>query len=280
VIVYQIITILLVGLHNPDYFKSFAFIISRSILFSYFILRFRFRNKPFSYYINFSDTIIIYFLLSVFYGETGQLNNIFFEKIDPWLSHIDQKIFGYQPSVMFSSTFSNPIFSEIMFLGYFSYYLMPFFAFLFIWIYKRQYFEKFSFLILSSYFFYYLIFIIIPAEGPQFYFQPPLNQIETQGAFGFIIKIIQKNGEAPTAAFPSSHIGISVIMLFLLFKYYRLLFKIYLPLAITLSFSTIYIKAHYFIDIAAGLISAPIILAINWYFYQLKFNLKNRSPQH
>jgi membrane-associated phospholipid phosphatase len=277
VFVYQVITIVLIAYHNPVYFVSLPFILSRTILFTYFIFRFRLKKTAFGSYISFGDTLIIYLLLSVFYGETGQLNSVFFAQIDPWLSNLDQRIFGFQPSILFSSHFKHPFFSEIMFLGYFSYYLMPFFAFLFIWVYKRQYFEKFSFYILSCFFTYYLIFIILPAAGPQFYFQAPLNQIPAQGPFGYIIKLIQKNGEAPTAAFPSSHIGISVIMLFLLFKYYKSIFKIYLPFVLILFFSTVYIKAHYFVDIAGGLISAPIVFIFNRYFYQSKLNRELRT---
>jgi membrane-associated phospholipid phosphatase len=151
---------------------------------------------------------------------------------------------------------------------------MPLVSILVIWRYKKPDFEKFSFIILNSYYIYYLIFVIIPAEGPQFYLPSPLNQIEAQGIFGYLIKWIQSFGEAPTAAFPSSHIGISLILLILLFKRHKTLFIVLLPFCFTLVFSTIYIKAHYFVDVVGGVVSAPAVLLISNYIYH---NINNLS---
>ncbi|MDF1547477.1 MAG: phosphatase PAP2 family protein [Bacteroidales bacterium] len=276
ILVYQVITILLIAFCDVAYFKSGTFLISRLTIVMYLIFRFRLRADIFKKNRLLTDTLIIYVLLAYFYVETAHLNTFLFSKIDPLLAMADQWIFGYQPSVMFSAKFSHVLFSEWMFLGYFSYYLMPLIAFFAIWKYRRDKFEEFSFFILTAYFVYYLIFILLPAEGPQFFFPEPLNQISSQGVFSSLVKLIQQNGEAPTAAFPSSHIGVTVIMLVLLFKYKSKLFKIYLPFATTLLFSTVYIKAHYFIDVLAGLISAPLVLSFNKYIYQKLSFFSNR----
>ncbi|MBO5624273.1 MAG: phosphatase PAP2 family protein, partial [Prevotella sp.] len=61
-------------------------------------------------------------------------------------------------------------------------------------------------------------------------------------------------GERPTAAFPSSHIGITTILMWLAWQARsRLLFFILLPLFILMFFATVYIQAHYAIDALAGL---------------------------
>ncbi len=267
VIIYQIVTIILISTFDLHYFSSFTFLFSRSVIILYLLFRY-YANSPFiQKYPAFFDTMLIYMLLAFFYGETAHLNTFLFPKIDPYLVAWDEWIFGYQPSIRFSEMANHPIFSELMFLAYFSYYLMPFIAFVAIWVYKRTYFEKFSFLILSGYFTYYLLFICIPAAGPQFYFTPPLNQIETSGFFGMLVKLIQKYGEAPTAAFPSSHIGISVMLLILLFRNFKKLAVLFLPFCLLLIFSTVYIKAHYFVDILAGILTGPLILAFNQYIY-------------
>ena len=108
----------------------------------------------------------------------------------------------------------------------------------------------------------------MPAVGPQFYFPFPYNQIEAHGIFGKLIKFIQENAEVPTGAFPSSHVGIMFVLLIQLYKYHRILFFIYLPFTILLYFSTVYIKAHYFVDVAAGIVSAIFIFIVVKYFYQ------------
>ncbi len=131
----------------------------------------------------FISIIAIYASLSLLYKETAELNLLFRPELDPWLMELDQKIFGFQPAEVFSEAFSNWWFSELMFFGYFWYYLMPL-SILFI-IYKKipQKAEEFGFILIGSFLFYYLIFILLPALGPQYYFEPPKNEIISQGFF-------------------------------------------------------------------------------------------------
>jgi membrane-associated phospholipid phosphatase len=275
VISYQLITIILTFIYEPGYLITPGFIISRLIIIIYLSFRLIGNSEILKKYGILCDALIVYVMLAFFYGETAVFNTYLFPKIDTILSSCDQYLFGFQPSILFSGKFNHPLFSELMFMGYFSYYLMPLVALLMIWILKRNFFEKFSFIVISAYFLYYLIFILLPAEGPQFFFVTPLNQIEAHGPFAFMIKLIQTNGEAPTAAFPSSHIGIMVIILILLYQEYKFLFKVFLPFTIVLLFSTVYIKAHYFVDVVAGLISGFFILSLNKFIYLKVNNLRN-----
>lgn len=214
--------------------------------------------------------ILVYSALTVLYKETALFNRLFYPSIDESLILADQRIFGFQPSLEFSKHFNSFVISEIMYFGYFSYYLMPV-AVLFI-LYKQQpkKLEEFGFLVITSFLFYYIIFIFLPAFGPQFYLTYPDNFVEAKGFFGHFIKIIQENGEAKTAAFPSSHVGVAVIMLIWIFKNLKKYFKYFVPIVITLFFATVYIKAHYAVDAIAGLLSAPFIyLIINHLFKKL-----------
>ncbi len=276
VIGYQVITILLIAFFDFNYFHSPDFLISRSIIIIFLFLRFVLKTDINQKFGILSDTMLVYLSLAFFYGETAHFNTFLFPKIDPFLVRCDEWLFGFQPSIWFSAKFNQAIFSELMFLGYFSYYIMPFIAFLIIWKYKRDFFEEFSFLVLSADFVYYIIFILLPAEGPQYFFSYPLCDIDAKGPFGAIIKLVQHLGEAPTAAFPSSHVGVMVIILTLLFKEHKTLFKIFVPFSVTILFSTVYIKAHYFVDVLAGLLSGPVILLINKYlFIKIKSLQKN-----
>lgn len=64
-----------------------------------------------------------------------------------------------------------------------------------------------------------------------------------------LVESVQKFGERPTAAFPSSHVGISTLILLLLIRgrHYSA-FTITFPLYLILVFATIYIQAHYVVD--------------------------------
>ena len=73
---------------------------------------------------------------------------------------------------------------------------------------------------------------------------------------------IQAGAEQPTGAFPSSHVGVTVVILLLAKKRLPLFYKVCVPLTFILILSTVYIKAHYAVDAIFGILSAPIILYI------------------
>ena len=69
--------------------------------------------------------------------------------------------------------------------------------------------------------------------------------------------------ERPTAAFPSSHVGITTILMFLAWRTRcKTLFWCMMPFYVLMCFATVYIQAHYAIDVIAGWISAGIIYVV------------------
>jgi len=156
-----------------------------------------------------------------------------------------------------------------MSFGYLSYYFLIFL--LAYWIYKYKY-EKFSFVIFMicmSFYIYYIIFIIFPVAGPQFYLSPPYNQVPDAYIFRDLLKFVQSIGEKPAAAFPSSHVGITCIVIYLSVKFAPKLLKWFVPIGTLLILSTVYIKAHYVIDVAAGFLSFPAIYWISSHTYSV-----------
>ena len=66
-------------------------------------------------------------------------------------------------------------------------------------------------------------------------------------------------GERPVAAFPSSHVSITVVLLLIAWcNGLRKVFWVMVPFAVLLFFSTVYIRAHYAIDALAGLVSGTM----------------------
>ena len=140
-----------------------------------------------------------------------------------------------------------------------------------------------TFIIQCSFFIYYLLFIFLPVAGPQFYFPvigadvavagpyPAIKNYfdldpnilghreSVEGFFSALVNIAQASGERPTAAFPSSHIGISTILIILAFKSNKKLGWVLTPIYILLCGATVYIKAHYLIDGIAGIISGVLL---------------------
>lgn len=268
VLLYFAIIELVIIFTKPSLFLDWNFILTRVIFVFAFTFSVIIKRKISKNFFQLLQNILVFALMTFLYKETAMLNTLIFPKIDEFLSNLDQNIFKFQPSIEFSKHFNSLFFSELFYFGYFCYYLLPLVVLGILYKFLPQKIEEFGFILISSFLLYYFIFIIIPAEGPQFYFTFPDNYIEAQGIFGNAIKLIQKNGEAPTAAFPSSHVGISWIVIFWLYQNFRKSVKYFIPFVVLLMFSTVYIKAHYFVDVVAGFISAPIVFFLTFKFYK------------
>lgn len=206
-------------------------------------------------------------LLGFLYSETDFLNNLFFKQdLDPLIATTEATIFGIQPALEFSKQVPTNIFAEAMYFGYFAYYLMLI-GLPIVWYVKKgaESSEKMVFIIIQSFLIFYLFFDIIPVAGPQFYFIN-MDPLPPGYLFGFLIRTIQHIGEAPTAAFPSSHVALCLIIIYMTLRESKKIFLLLIPVALLLILSTVYIRAHYVIDIFVAIIAAPMV-------YKLSLNL-------
>lgn len=230
------------------------------------------------------------FFLGWWYPDTFEMNRIF-PNLDAFFAQAEQTLFGFQPALTFCQEYGSPVVSELLSLGYVSYYPMIVFVVLFYFFFRYERFLRTSFIILASFFLFYIIFALLPVAGPIFYYQAVGTEQIAQGVFpqlgyyfdslpfditnhdhslplpgwedGFFYRLIvdaHNAGERPTAAFPSSHVGITTIVLWLAreTRNRRLLFSL-LPFAILMFFATFYIQAHYAIDAFAGLIVGTLM---------------------
>ncbi len=236
-------------------------------------------------------------LLAYWYPETYEFNSVF-QNLDHLFAEWEQILFGGQPSLWFSEACPEIWFSEPFNMGYFAYYPMILLVALFYFFCRYAQYEKATFIIMCSFFIYYLIYIFVPVVGPQFYFQaiglenPSHGHYSEMGTYfaqhtemlpapgdseGFFYNLVgnaQASGERPTAAFPSSHIGISGILMILAFRSSRKLAWVMMPFFVLLCCATVYIQAHYLIDAIAGIISAPLIYLCSKGIYQIAFERK------
>lgn len=233
-------------------------------------------------------------LLAYWYPDTFEFNRLF-PNLDHLFAHAEQVLFGCQPAVEFSKHFPSIFFSEPFNMGYFAYYPMIFTVVVFYFIKKFEWFEKVCFVLVTSFFIYYLIYILIPVAGPQFYF-PAIGMDKVnacvwpaigdyfntndylipgpgfdQGFFYKLVEASQQVGERPTAAFPSSHVGISTIVMIMAWRVNKKLTAILFPFYVLLCCATVYIQAHYLLDALAGFISAFIIYRLASLMYKRWF---------
>ena len=108
-----------------------------------------------------------------------------------------------------------------------------------------------------------------PEIGGYFNLNPEITIAQEGKGYIFteLVGMAQSSGERPTAAFPSSHIGASTILMILAFKASRRLFAIMVPVFVLLCCATVYIKAHYLVDGIAGLLSGLLFYSIATWGY-------------
>lgn len=249
---------------NSEWSHIFLRVIIIGLIFWLLIISQSIKNQTWQFFRNFYPLL----LFGLFYSETDYLNNVLFENLDPLAERVELWIFGVHPSIIFSHYFPQVWFSELMNFGYFSYYFFIFLLPFWLWIKKQDSFLYVIFAITASFYLYYCFFICFPVAGPQFYLEVSLRSIPNSGIFRGLVRFAEWLGEGPTAAFPSSHVGAMVIMAVLAYKYAKKLFWIYVLFGILICFSTVYIKAHYAIDVIGGIITAPLFLWISKWLYK------------
>jgi membrane-associated phospholipid phosphatase len=208
-------------------------------------------------------------LVVYWYPETYYIDSFFFPNLDGFFTGADELLFGCQPSLAFCRMMPWAWFNELMNFAYLSFYFIVIFTALASYKKERAKAAKTGFVLLFSFLIYYLLFIIFPVMGPQFYFPEPDNCTPDTWPFRAIMRFLQDLGEEPTGAFPSSHVGITVVCLLLLYaQKMRKSFWTLLPLAVLLIASTVYIKAHYLIDVVMGLLTAPLLYWAGCYIWR------------
>ncbi len=240
----------------------------------------------------FARIVVQMALLGWWYPDTYELNRLL-PNLDHVFATAEQNIFGCQPALLFCKKLPWPVVSELMDMGYASYYPMIVLAAVYYFVWKYVEFQKAAFVILASFFAYYIIFDLIPVTGPTFYYKAVgLDNIATgifpnvgdwfnthteclpspgytDGLFYQLVEDAKAAGERPTAAFPSSHVGIStVIMLLVWHTRNRRLLLCMVPFYLFLCMATVYIQAHYAVDALAGLVSGILFYFIFMNIYK------------
>ena len=229
--------------------------------------------------------------LAVWYPETYD----FCSQL-PYLDHvfagIDQTLFGCQPALVFNTVVTSTFWSEAFNMGYYAYYYMMGTTLIFYLLCRYPEADKAGFVFLASFFLFYLIFEFLPVAGPQFYFKavgveaaetgvfPAVGYYfqthtemlmpEIKGIFSQLVLSAQEMGERPTAAFPSSHVGMSTVTMLLAWQAKnKWLFWIMMPFYLLLCCATVYIQAHYLIDSICGFFTAILFFALTCWLYNL-----------
>ena len=233
-------------------------------------------------------------LLSWWYPDTFDLNRIY-PNLDHVVAAAEQSLFGCQPALLFAERLPLPVVSELMYLAYSSYFFLLAAVVLYYFVWRYDEFLRTAFVVVASFFLFYVVFVAFPVTGPQFYYLAAGLDNVAQGVFpdvgnyflthdemmtmpgydgGFFYQFMvsaHAAGERPTAAFPSSHVGVTLVLLLLAVRARsRRLVAFVTVFFVPMCFATVYIRAHYVVDVAAGLIAGTVLYFALQSFWRLR----------
>ncbi|HEX2167876.1 MAG TPA: phosphatase PAP2 family protein, partial [Longimicrobiales bacterium] len=203
-------------------------------------------------------------LVPLLYTELAVLNtavhggSYFDDIIIAW----EQVIFSGQPSRDWAAAAPLAWLSEPLHAAYMSYYFIIFVPPLVLFLRGRTAeFRAGVFALMLAFFSHYLFFIYFPVQGPRYLFPPPGGEL-ANGFFYQLAHRVLEVGSAQGAAFPSSHVGVSVAQTIIVARYLPRLTPLFVVLTTGLALGAIYGGFHYATDAVAGVLLGVLAVVI------------------
>ena len=205
------------------------------------------------------ETLPFAFCISIYTNMHDMVHLVNPNDVDNKLIVLDDYILGFQPAI-YLEKFISPGLTDFM---YFSYSSFLFYILLFtMYLYVRKNYHAFRETLVSvilTFYIGYIGYVIFPAVGPKFtmahLFETSLSGSFITDRLSFLMDY-EISEYTRRDCFPSLHNGVIFLILLFAFKYQKTYALIFLPFAIALFISTLYLRYHYFIDMIAGFILA------------------------
>jgi len=183
--------------------------------------------------------------------------------INPWrggdelLRRLDLLIFGVDLP-LFLESYINPLAVELLTIVYMLYFLLPFVLVIMMWRDgKESEITKWACIISINLYANYLLYFVVPAEGPRLYMQGQFS-VPLKGTFAanFLIDLLNGMESNKFDIFPSAHVSATLCTLYGAFKYQRRLAVPFAVIFAGIAVSTVYLRYHYAADLIAGAVLA------------------------
>lgn len=196
-------------------------------------------------------------LTPLLYTELELLNQLYVQGyMDSLVQGWEEAAFGAQLSVLWAERQPWRWLSELMHLGYFSYYLLiPVSA---VVVYRRGgqgELHRFTMITGLAFFVCYVIFVVFPVTGPRYLYE----QLEGTPARALLfdaVHAVAQGGSSKGTAFPSSHVAATVAAWLACRRVARRWYWIAAPFVLLLTLGTVYGRFHYAVDAVAGVVVA------------------------
>jgi membrane-associated phospholipid phosphatase len=174
--------------------------------------------------------------------------------VDGTLAALDRRLFGRDLAV-WAGSFASPWLTRVMVFCYASYFFAPAILGGTTYLFgERRHFRRLMLAISLTTLIGFLGYLLVPAVGPYIY-QAARFAGRLPGATAgthYVISAIDAGKGAARDCFPSMHTAHTTVVLLGAFAFRRALGWAFLPIALGLYASTIYLRMHYAVDIFAG----------------------------
>ncbi len=202
------------------------------------------------------------FCISIYTNMHDMVHLVNPNDIDLSLMAWDEYLLGFQPAI-YLEQFITPGLTDFMYSSYsaFLIYILIFSMYLYI---KKEnaVFRESLVSVIITFYIGYIGYVFFPAVGPKFtmshMFETSLTGTEITDRLSFLMNY-EISEYTRRDCFPSLHNGIIFLILLFAFKQSRTYALLFLPFAISLFISTLYLRYHYFIDMVAGFALALIV---------------------
>ena len=178
-----------------------------------------------------------------------------------WLVALDGMLFGVQPCV-WAERLITPALTELMQFLYLNFFwIAPSTSVLLLLRKRWPEFRTTTLGVITCFFLGYALYVAFPAAPPRLVLFAEFTKNLRGYPVGFSSLSAGAFSLLPTdsrAAFPSLHTAASTVALVYAWRFARAWFFVLLPFVVGLWLSTIYLRHHYFVDLAAGWAMAPV----------------------
>jgi membrane-associated phospholipid phosphatase len=191
---------------------------------------------------------------------------------DGLIAGADKALFGFQPSRRFHQSLAGiPAINEMMFGGYFLYYVLFAVTPWLPWLRgRRDIAEREIFVYVSMMAIIFTWYLFFRVEGPKYWFDDLRSAGYSEFSGGMFVNFFQgvfRSTRLDGAAFPSTHVAFSLLMTIYATRISRRLLWFYVPAFLLIASATVYIYAHYFTDILGGIAATLLLEPLLWRLY-------------
>ncbi len=178
--------------------------------------------------------------------------------LDPLLTKWDWVLCGGVHPTVWLEQWLHPWLTEYLQIMYSTFYFLPAILGILLWLNRdRRGFEATLAGIVTAFYVSYLAYFAFPALGPRFELAS-LQQKELEGIWltSWLRACLDRLELIQRDAFPSGHVGVSLLVVYYARQYLPRAFIPYLIVVLSLVVSTVYLRYHYVLDVISGVILA------------------------